>query len=158
MFVVSLKTSKKKVIFILILIVFFIISIFFIFKKDKKPTTAICEWGEYNLIVENTDDIASFLSQFGIEIENDILSCENIIIPSIWNDIYTNYNNIQIMQGLDLTEYMGKECQKYTFKVTNYLDTSCDIIATIITYDNRVIGGDISESIYEGFTKPFTKF
>lgn len=155
MFILSLKTSKKKILFILLFIICLIIALFFVLKKDKKPVSAICEWGEYNIVVESSDDIILFLSQFNIETENKVLSCENIKIPSVWNDVYIAYNNIQKRQGLDLTEYMGQDCQKWTFKVTNYPNTECDIIATVITNGNRVIGGDISESVYQGFTKAF---
>ena len=153
MFILSLK---KKILFIILLILCLILSVFFISKKAvPKPTTANCEWGEYNLVVNNKDDIISFLSQFGFEVDKKNIICNDIKIPSVWNDTYTSYNEIQKKQGLDLTNYMGKDCQKYNLKITNYPDSSCDIIATVIIFQNRVIGGDISETIYNGFTKSF---
>lgn len=155
MFIFSVKTSKKKVLLILIFILILVIIGFILFGKKEDKTTAVCSWGEYNITAENNEQIIDFLKQFGWEVEPTPVSCDDIIIPSVFDDTYTSYNEIQKNQGLDLSEYMGKNCKKYIFKITNYPNVKCDMLATVIIYNGKVIGGDISEAVYEGLMTGF---
>ena len=57
-----------------------------------------------------------------------------MIIPSVFNDIYQQYNEIQIKQGLNLNDYKGKRVDKYVYETD-------EAYFTLLVYDGNVIGG-----------------
>lgn len=158
MFVFSLSTKKiqKKfiIIFSLIILVFVIFVICILLGKRQNRTVKY-DGGSYSTKAENPEDIKNFASQFGWKIETQPDEVTNILIPAYFNDIYEHYNAIQKEMGLDLSEYKGEECCKYSFKILNYPDND-DVNLNLIIFDGRVIGGDISENIMDGFIKKFT--
>ena len=62
-----------------------------------------------------------------------------------------SYNELQRNQGLDLSKYRGREVKRYTYKVKNFPDYSGTVMANVIIYKNRVIGGDLCSSDVTGF-------
>ena len=54
-------------------------------------------------------------------------------------------------------KYKGIRAKKYTYHVKNYPDTQEDVIANLLIYNNKVIGGDISSTALDGFTHGFIK-
>lgn len=158
MFVFSIspkKINKKfKIIFLLIILISVMLLIF-VFILKRQNTTVKYDGGSYNTKAENIEDIRNFALQFGWTIKTQPEEVTNILIPTYFNDVYEHYNAIQKEMGLDLSKYKGKECCKYSFKVLNYPDND-DVNLNLIVFDGRVIGGDISENIMDGFMKKFT--
>ena len=68
-----------------------------------------------------------------------------------------SYNELQRGQGLDLAKYRGKEVTRYTFRVTNYPDYKGDVMANVIVWHNRAVGGDICSSDVTGFIHGFER-
>lgn len=104
----------------------------------------------YNKI-KTSDDITAFLAQFGWETEKTPLEEVKIRIPTEFDKVMNSYNELQRGQGLDLSKYRGKEVTRYTFRITNYPDYDGEVMANVIIYKNRVIGGDICTSDVTGF-------
>lgn len=157
MFIFSLSTKKisKKLIFFSVIAVLAVVMVLFVLiNHNNKSDTIKYDGGSYTVKAESVSDMSKFLKQFGWQINLQPIEVSKIIIPSEFNEIYEHYNDIQKTQGLDLSEYKGTECLKYCFEILNYPDNE-DVIATLIVYDGRVIGGDISETIMGGFIKNF---
>lgn len=96
-----------------------------------------------------------FLSEFGIKTEHKSVSSEEIEIPYVFDDVYNNYNLIQIQAGFDLMDYRGKKAIRYTYKIQNFPnDTNGNIYANVICLRNRQIGGDICCVGIDGFILP----
>ena len=57
----------------------------------------------------------------------------------------------------DLSKYKGKEVTRYTFAVTNYPNYKGTVMANVILWRNRVIGGDLCSSDVTGFIHGFEK-
>ena len=105
--------------------------------------------------IKNNDDRVSFLKQFGWEVEDEPEEEVKIRIPSDFDKVMTSYNELQKQGGLDLSKYRGKEVTRYTYKVTNYPDYDGTVLANVIVYKNRVIGGDVCSSDVSGFIGTF---
>lgn len=101
--------------------------------------------------VKTAEDAASFLAQFGWEVEKEPLEEITISIPAEFDKVMNAYNELQRSQGLDLTKYRGREVTRYTFCVTNYPDYTGTVLANVITYKGKVIGGDLCSSDVTGF-------
>ena len=111
---------------------------------------------KYNRI-KTKDDVIAFLGQFGWSVEAEPLEETKIRIPEEFDKVMKSYNELQRGQGLDLSKYRGKEVTRYTFAVTNYPDYKGTVMANVILYRNRVIGGDLCSSDVTGFIHGFEK-
>ena len=105
--------------------------------------------------VKTSDDIVSFLSQFGWEVDGTPLEEVKIRIPMEFDKVMNSYNELQRGQGLDLSKYRGKEVTRYTFRITNYPGYNGKVLANVLIYRNRVIGGDICSADTSGFVHGF---
>lgn len=96
-----------------------------------------------------------YLAGYGWETAKEFETKE-LVIPESWNDVYNAYNEVQLNQGFDLTQYKGKTVKLYTYTVTNYEDLSEGIVADMLVCDDNLIGGDIcNTSVENGFLVGF---
>ena len=105
--------------------------------------------------VKTNEDRVNFLSQFGWQVKSDPVSSEKIRLPDTFDKVLMGYNEIQKNQGLDLSRYKGKELVRYTYEITNYKDYDGVVYATVLTYRNKVVGGDICSADTGGFIHGF---
>jgi len=106
--------------------------------------------------IRTNDDRVAFLNAFGWEVGADPIAIEEVVIPAEFDDVYTQYNEIQQYQGLDLSRYRGKTVKRYTYRVTNYPGGE-EANANILVYKERVIGGDVCSAEFEGFMHGFER-
>ena len=107
--------------------------------------------------VKTADDAAVFLSQFGWVVDAGSVESATVTIPAEFDKIFAAYNEMQKAQGLDLSKYKKKDVTRYTFTVTNYDGHNGKVYANVLTYRNRVIGGDICSADVNGFIHGFQK-
>lgn len=107
--------------------------------------------------VKTNEDRVEFLEQFGWTVDSTPVEEKEIVIPSEFDQVMSDYNNMQKQQGLDLEKYRRKTVTKYTYNVTNYENYTGTIYANILVYRGRVIGGDISTADVSGFSHGFSK-
>ncbi len=165
MFVYSIKGNTLKFVSVICLAAVLVVSLLLLIPHDgdtseasgtdtEATPTVKEEKINYGKIRTNDDRIA-FLSQFGWEVESEPIEEATVKIPSTFDKVLSSYNSLQKKQGLDLTEYSGKEVTRYSYKVTNYKGYDGEVTANIIIYKNRVIGGDICSADVDGFIKGF---
>lgn len=100
---------------------------------------------------ERRDYLASYGWETSAEYEE-----KELTIPESWNQVYADYNEIQVNQGFDLSDYKGKRVTLYTYTVTNYDGIKQGIVADMLVYDGLLIGGDICNvSAENGFLVGF---
>ncbi len=157
MFLISLKSLKVRIILLSLLLTSIIFS-FVIIKKNINANTAtskVC--GKYSLLAQDNEGRIKFLSQFNLEVDPEPLEELQIKIPTEFNRVYENYNNIQKENGLNLEKYKGKDCTRYTYKVLNYEGEKSGVRVNLIIFDGKVIAGDICSVELGGFMSGFTK-
>lgn len=96
-----------------------------------------------------------FLNGFGWNIGEETESIQ-VVIPSVFNDVYKKYNDIQISEGYDLSLYKGKICTRYTYIVLNYPDVTDQVYANLLVFEGKIIGGDICTYAIDGFMHGFS--
>ncbi|MBQ8182523.1 MAG: DUF4830 domain-containing protein [Clostridia bacterium] len=123
-----------------------------------------CFFSKNNIGAETVGDtvvadngLLSFISGFGWEVIKEPDEIREIIIPVEFDDVYKNYNSIQIKQGYDLEKYAGERVKRWTFTVTNYpgYENEDFIKINILVYDGEVIGGDVCSVKLDGFMHGF---
>ncbi len=148
-FTVSEKLIKSKVFFIILAAFIMVLTtlMFVIFHDD--PYTAEFEGKTYSLRVGSKKEISGFADFFGLKIADEPTNVKNIIIPSDFNDIYLQYNDIQKQIGLNLEKFKGQNCTLYSYEIISPESRKGDLLNLIIQND-IVIGCDISEKEYNG--------
>ena len=106
--------------------------------------------------IKTNEDRVKFLSQFGYEVSEDPLETVEITMPEKFDKVYAGYNELQKAQGLDLSKYRRKTVMRYTYEVKNYDGYNGGrVLANVIVYRGRVIGGDVCSADPQGFVHGF---
>lgn len=155
MFIFSIKAGRKKIFIGLAVILLVITAVMVVSKLFHSEPVASSEGKTYTLSAESNDQRIAFLKQFGWQVNTEPLEMKDVTIPEQFDDVYIQYNNIQKEQGLDLTPYAGKTCRQWVYAVTNYPQAT-DVRATLLVYDNKVVGGDLSTVQLDGFMTGFS--
>ncbi len=158
MFIYSVRASTLKFFGAVILSVAALVTLIcFIPTVDAEEAQTFSQGEKINYAnIKSNDDRVNFLRQFGWEVDAAPTKEETVTIPDEFDRVYTGYNDMQKALGLDLSKYRNKEVIRYCYKITNYPDYEGEVIATLLVYRNKVIGGDISSADASGFTHGFT--
>ena len=82
-------------------------------------------------------DVEHFLTSCGYSSPKFLFQHE-ITVPKNWNDIYTEYNELQRQQGFDLVPYKGKTATEYEYFVDDTLN------ASVLVSENRIIAAHVA--------------
>ncbi len=162
MFILTLSSNKLKKflsLFCVMLLVLAMGAITF-YKCNKKELSAKSnEELAVNNGVSDIKELLQFISNFGWETLQEPDEVREVIIPAEFDDVYKKYNEIQISQGYDLTEYSGQRVKRWTFSIKNYpgYENSEFIKINILVCDNCVIGGDVCSVELNGFMHGFAR-
>lgn len=104
---------------------------------------------EIGLVTES--DRQEFLASLGWQVSEEPIDVRQVTIPAEWNEVFDEYNSIQLQQGFDLGKYKGKDVVIYTYEVYNYDGRPENMVANLMVYENRLIGGDVSCTELGGF-------
>jgi len=107
--------------------------------------------------VRSEEERVAFLSQFGWEVQSPATESTTVTVPAEFDKIFAAYNELQRAQGLDLSPYGGRVVERYTYTVTNYEGYEGDVLANLLIFRGRVIGGDICAAAQNGFLHGFEK-
>ena len=95
-----------------------------------------------------------FLNSFGWEVQPQPAEVMELTIPETCDGVYKEYNEIQQRQGMDLSKYKGKRVKRWTYEITNYPDEP-QVVANLLVYEDKIIGGDVSTVRLDGFMHGF---
>lgn len=157
MFVYTVKASKLKYFALLISSIAILLTLAAVIPKTEDLGNVAVVNYDYTNISTNADRV-SFLEGFGYEVEETPIEVVNVTVPNEFDSVYEKYNDIQRAQGLNLKRYGGKEVVRYTYKIENYdAENDGEVIANVLIYNNRIIGGDICSLSQNGFIHGFEK-
>ena len=150
MFVMTAKLSKTKLFAAgLILLAAIILVVVFV-------TAGGGETGENIPVGETNDERVAYLASFGWSVNAQPKQTQQVKIPdSAENKVFARYNELQLSQGFDLTKYAGKEATRYVYEILNYPEAEEPVYASILVYDGKIIGGDITDSSPNGLIHGF---
>ncbi|MBR2491130.1 MAG: DUF4830 domain-containing protein [Ruminiclostridium sp.] len=103
--------------------------------------------------IRSNQDRIDYLEGFGWITGEDPAAVEEILLPESFGKDYRDYLNLQSEQGFDLQAYAGKTVKRYTYQIKNYPGLRENIWASMLVYQNTVIGGEVFCSEGDGFTQ-----
>lgn len=157
MFVVSLASKKiKKILSVVgcVLIAASAVILSRCFFINETKNTGV------EFVGENATDSSQqleFISNFGWEVDEEPDEIREVIIPAEFDEVYNNYNEIQIKQGYDLQKYAGERVKRWTYTIKNYpgYEGQECIKINVLVCKGEVIGGDVCSVRLDGFMHGF---
>ena len=107
--------------------------------------------------IRSNEDRIAFLQELGWQVEQAPAESTTVSIPREFDKVFAAYNELQRAQGLDLAKYSGRTVERHTYVVTNYEGYEGKVLANLLVYRNRVIGGDICSADSSGFLQGLIK-
>lgn len=154
MVVMTMRAKVKWVVFGILTLIAVALLAMVLFSGARGEKFAVVADVKYSLAANDETERIAFLSQFGWQVHPEPVEVEEVVIPADFNEVYHNYNLIQQEQGLDLQNYAGKTCKRWVYQILNY-PREGDVRVTLLIYDGRVIGGDVSSASLNGFMTGF---
>lgn len=155
MFVWSVKASTLKFIAVLLVSAAAIGALAAFMPKYELKAAAVSK-EEISRKAADEDGVKEFLSANGWQV-SDLLDKAEVTIPAEFDPVYESYNTLQKKQDFDLSKFKRKTVVRYTYKVDNYDGYSGTVLADVIVYKNKIIGGDICTADVNGFIHGFSK-
>ena len=150
MMIMTAKVDLKKIILIVAAVAILILSIILAAGRsdaDATPTGMPSPAGN--------DGRIQFLSSFGWDVESTPTQSGQVKIPENPDAVFDRYNTMQKGQGYDLSRYAGKNVMRYVYSVNNYPGATAPVYATVLVYENQVIGGDVTDTGPNGKIRGF---
>ena len=96
-----------------------------------------------------------FLEEKGWQVSDSPTHSGQVRIPEEASQVFDRYNALQKSQGYDLQAYAGKAVMRYVYKVENYPGATEPVYATLLVYQDQVIGGDVTDTSSTGVIRSF---
>ena len=146
------KDKLKRFILIIIAFIITLLPILWQFFKGSEELAVLASG-------KTSVNRIEFLKSFGWEVSTEVVE-ENIVIPMEFNKVYEDYNKLQRSQGYDLRDFRGESATKFTYQITNYPkpadgDFPINIVANILVFEGKIIGGDVCSMELNGFLHGF---
>ncbi len=101
--------------------------------------------------VSSAQDRLDYLAGWGWQVEETPLSIEELLIPEVLDDSYTEYIALQQSQGFPLDTLTGQRVKRYSYTVTNYPTGEAGVQLNLLIHDNTVVGGEVLSPTLDGF-------
>ena len=150
MFVMTTKVNKKKIAIILGAVAACIAILALILSGHRSVSTGA------DMTVSSNDDRIRFLASFGWEVVTSPAETSQVRIPAETNEVFARYNALQKAMGYDLTPYAGKTVMRYVYTIKNFPGATEPVYATVLICDNKIIGGDITDTAATGKIQGFS--
>lgn len=151
MFVMTAKVDKKRLAIILGAVAALIVVVAIALSGGKSEPTGA------DISVNSNDDRVQFLASYGWEVVTSPAETSQVRIPAESSEVFERYNTLQKTMGYDLSDYAGKTVMRYVYTVKNYPGATEPVYATILICNNRIIGGDITDTAATGKIQGFEK-
>ena len=90
--------------------------------------------------IETTQDIGSFFSSYGFEVDLTSATVDKVKIPKKWDDSFSAFNEVVCQSGLSLDKYKGKTVEKWTLLCPGRSTGDEKVYVILLVYREKPIG------------------
>lgn len=101
--------------------------------------------------VKSAEQRLDYLAGWGWQVEETPISIEELLIPEVLDDSYTEYIALQQSQGFALETLTGQRVKRYSYAVSNYPTGEEDVQLNLLIHNNTVVGGEVLSPQLDGF-------
>lgn len=155
MVVFTAKLTRRKIVMGILALCVIVCSVVAVVGTPREDGAISVSDEAFNLasdkkIKDNAGRVA-ILRSCGWEVDEEPTEFLEVRIPEQFDGVYREYNEIQNRQSFDLAKYCGKRVMRYTYRVKNHPSGEEGVVANLIFYKDKLIGGDISSPKLGGF-------
>lgn len=132
---VKLKNIRLTILSLIGILLFIVICL--VALRGRSADSIEINGEKITLHAENEADVEAFLTSCGYS-PIEFLFQSEVTVPKNWNDIYTQYNELQRRQGFDLVPYKGKPAVEYEYFVDDTLN------ATVLVSEQKIIAAHVA--------------
>jgi len=145
----TFKLTKKHIVAAILVVAALVALLILLLPGKQAETTGV------TVTIKEPADCAEYLRQLGYETDSATAETRTVQIPKTFDAVYETYNQMQKDCGFDLQKYAGKRVELSTFHVTNW-PTGEEVLADVLVYKKKVIGGAIYTAAVDGFMQGLT--
>ena len=145
MFVLTTRLRKKRAILVGALVILLIAG-GLLWRGLSRGTEAPGE-----AVLRDNEERITYLRELGWEVDEEPIESMELALPEELTGSYAAYNELQLAQGFDLRDYLGKSVSRWTYQVRNYPDRPEDVQLNLYLCEDRPIAGDIIAGGEGGF-------
>ena len=90
--------------------------------------------------IETTQDIATYFTGYGFEVDLATAAVDKVKIPKQWDDSFAAFNQVVEESGLTLEGYKGKTVEKWTALCPTLSDGESDTYCVLLVYKTKPVG------------------
>lgn len=90
--------------------------------------------------IETTQDIGTFFSGYGFDVDLTSATVDKVKIPKKWDDSFTAFDEVVRQSGLSLEKYKGKTVEKWTLLCPGRSSGEDKVYTILLVYREKPIG------------------
>ena len=90
--------------------------------------------------IENTQDIGTYFTGYGFEVDLSTAAVDKVKIPKKWDDSFSAFNQVVEESGLTLENYKGKTVEKWTILCPGRSSGADQVYGVLLVYKKAPIG------------------
>ncbi len=150
MFVLTAKLSKPKLIAAGVILLATLLLIILLAMSGGDVLSQEDPLGGTN------EERLAYLATFGWSVNAQPKEAQTVHIPdTAENEVFARYNDLQKSQGFDLQDFAGKDAMRYVYEVLNYPEAKEPVLASVLVYEGKIIGGDVTNTAPDGLIHGF---
>ena len=95
--------------------------------------------------IENTQDIGTYFTGYGFEVDLSTAAVDKVKIPKKWDDSFTAFNQVVGESGLTLADYKGKTVEKWTALIPAASSGETSRYGVLLVYRKKAVGAYLLE-------------
>ena len=90
--------------------------------------------------IESAQDIQTWFTGYGIEVDGASISADKVKIPRKWDDSFSAFNEVVAQSGLDLSRYKGKTVEKWQALIPSASSGDETMYGVLLVYKKKPVG------------------
>ena len=90
--------------------------------------------------VENAQDIQTWFTGYGLEVDGASITADKVKIPRKWDDSFVAFNGVVQQSGLDLARYKGKTVEKWVALIPAASKGDQSSYGVLLVYKKKPVG------------------
>ena len=95
--------------------------------------------------VESAQDIQTWFTGYGVDVDGASITADKVKIPRKWNDSFSAFNGVVQQSGMDLTRYKGKTVEKWTALIPAASSGETSRYGVLLVFRKKVVGAYLLE-------------
>lgn len=107
---------------------------------STRTVEAAAGTGGQNAKIETAQDIQTWFTGYGIEVDGASITADKVKIPRKWDDSFAAFNTVVGQSGLDLERYKGKTVEKWQALIPAASNGEESCYGVLLVYKKKPVG------------------